>query len=129
MLARGNTRSWLPWAGPLLSSLCPAASPSWLELRGIEFDWKYIQMSIDSNISLVHCIVGSAQVWMITRCDLHHTYQPAVLLLMFLSVYKAFVMETFVLLCSLGSWTVLLVTGLLALSTSALYIAVVNVRA
>ena len=48
---------------------------------------------------------------------------------MFLSVYKAFVMETFVLLCSLGSWTVLLVTGLLALSTSALYIAIVNVRA
>ena len=66
---------------------------------------------------------------MITRYDLYHTYRPAVLLLMFLSVYKAFVMETFVLLCSLGSWTVLLVTGLLALSTSALYIAVVNVRA
>ena len=50
-------------------------------------------MSIDSNISLVHCFVGSAQVWMITRYDLYHTYRPAVLLLMFLSVYKAFVME------------------------------------
>lgn len=23
--------------------------------RGIEFDWKYVQMSIDSNISLVRC--------------------------------------------------------------------------
>lgn len=84
------------------------ASPSWLELRGVEFDWKYIQMSIDSNISLVHCFVGSAQVWMITCCDLHHTQRPAVLLLMFLSIYKAFVMETFVHLCSLGSWTALL---------------------
>lgn len=93
--------------------------------RGIEFDWKYIQMSIDSNISLVcslalaylyvvshtspknlaptshslpaslqvHYIVASAQVWMITRYDLYHTFRPAVLLLMFLSVYKAFVME------------------------------------
>ncbi|OWK11711.1 hypothetical protein Celaphus_00003862 [Cervus elaphus hippelaphus] len=64
-------------------------------------------------------------VWMITRYDLHHTYRPAVLLLMFLSVYKAFDMETFVHLCSLGSWTALLarvlVTGLLALSSSALY--------
>ena len=50
-------------------------------------------MSIDSNISLVHYIVASAQVWMITRYDLYHTYRPAVLLLMFLSVYKAFVME------------------------------------
>ncbi|KAF4015355.1 hypothetical protein G4228_006465 [Cervus hanglu yarkandensis] len=92
------------------------------------FDWKYIQMTIDSNISLVHHIVASAQVWMITRYDLHHTYRPAVLLLMFLSVYKAFVMETFVHLCSLGSWTALLarvlVTGLLALSSSALYVSV-----
>lgn len=89
----------------------------------MEFDWKYIQMSIDSNISLVrstapptfgrqsrfspkpgpsfprpsspqvHYIVASAQVWMITRYDLYHTFRPAVLLLMFLSVYKAFVME------------------------------------
>ena len=40
-----------------------------MELGGIEFDWKYIQMSIDSSISLVHYIVTSAQVWMITRCD------------------------------------------------------------
>ncbi|CAD7692781.1 unnamed protein product [Nyctereutes procyonoides] len=106
--------------------------PLWVGARGIEFDWKYIQMSIDSNISLVHYIVASAQVWMITRYDLYHTFRPAVLLLMFLSVYKAFVMETFVHLCSLGSWTALLaravVTGLLALSTLALYVAVVNVH-
>nr|KAF6318974.1 transmembrane protein 147 [Pipistrellus kuhlii] len=106
--------------------------PLWVGARGIEFDWKYIQMSIDSNISLVHYIIASAQVWMITRYDLYHTFRPAVLLLMFLSVYKAFVMETFVHLCSLGSWTALLaravVTGLLALSTLALYVAVVNVH-
>ncbi|XP_069313100.1 BOS complex subunit TMEM147 isoform X2 [Eulemur rufifrons] len=80
----------------------------------------------------VHYIVASAQVWMITRYDLYHTFRPAVLLLMVLSVYKAFVMETFVHLCSLGSWTALLaravVTGLLALSTLALYVAVVNVH-
>ena len=40
--------------------------------------------------------------------------------------------RTFVHLCSLGSWTALLaralVTGLLALSTLALYVAVVNVH-
>ena len=49
---------------------------------------------------------------------------------MFLSVYKAFAMETFIHLCSLGSWTALLarvlVTVLLALSSWALY---VNVHA
>ncbi|VTJ55826.1 Hypothetical predicted protein [Marmota monax] len=120
----------LGWAtAELIMSRC---IPLWVGARGIEFDWKYIQMSIDSNISLVHYIVASAQVWMITRYDLYHTFRPAVLLLMFLSVYKAFVMETFVHLCSLGSWTALLaravVTGLLALSTLALYVAVVNVH-
>ncbi|KAM9732517.1 BOS complex subunit TMEM147-like [Dama dama] len=57
----------------------------------------------DFTGDLVHHTVASAQVWMITRYDLYHTYRPAVLLLMFLSVYKAFVMETFVHLCSLGS--------------------------
>ena len=27
--------------------------PLWVGARGVEFDWKYIQMSLDSNISLV----------------------------------------------------------------------------
>lgn len=27
--------------------------PLWFGARGVEFDWKYIQMSFDSNISLV----------------------------------------------------------------------------
>lgn len=30
--------------------------PLWVGARGIEFDWKYIQMSIDSNISLVRSL-------------------------------------------------------------------------
>lgn len=67
---------------------------------------------------------------MITHYNPYHTFQPAVLLLSL--VYEAFVMETFIHLCSLGSWTALLaravVTGLLALSTLALYVAVVNVH-
>ncbi|MBZ3885130.1 Transmembrane protein 147 [Sciurus carolinensis] len=71
--------------------------------RGREFDWKCIQMSVDSCISLS-----------IPWCP------------------QAFVMETFVHLCSLGSWTALLaravVTGLLALSTLALYVTIVNVH-
>jgi hypothetical protein len=27
--------------------------PLWVGARGVEFDWKYIQMSFDSNIALV----------------------------------------------------------------------------
>ncbi len=28
--------------------------PLWTGARGVEFDWKYIQMSLDANISLVN---------------------------------------------------------------------------
>lgn len=31
--------------------------PLWVGARGIEFDWKYIQMSFDSNISLVRYVL------------------------------------------------------------------------
>ena len=27
--------------------------PLWVGARGVEFDWKYLQMSFDANISLV----------------------------------------------------------------------------
>ncbi|TMS10557.1 Transmembrane protein 147 [Larimichthys crocea] len=41
------------WAtAELVMSRC---LPLWVGARGIEFDWKYIQMSFDSNISLVVC--------------------------------------------------------------------------
>ena len=36
--------------------------PLWVGARGVEFDWKYIQMSFDANVSLVsdsHFITGT----------------------------------------------------------------------
>lgn len=83
MLVKESTRSWwLPWAGQQQNLWCPGKQyhcslqkkalvcqfivteahlffvlcrclPLWVGARGIEFDWKYIQMSFDSNISLV----------------------------------------------------------------------------
>ena len=35
--------------------LCFRVIPFWVGARGIEFDWKYIQMSFQSNINLVSC--------------------------------------------------------------------------
>uniref|UniRef100_A0A8D0H0W1 BOS complex subunit TMEM147 n=1 Tax=Sphenodon punctatus TaxID=8508 RepID=A0A8D0H0W1_SPHPU len=46
------------WAtAELIMSRC---IPLWVGARGIEFDWKYIQMSIDSNISLVRACFAAA---------------------------------------------------------------------
>ncbi|CAD7680874.1 unnamed protein product [Nyctereutes procyonoides] len=83
---------------PPPSSLCP-----------------YIQMGNDSNISLVHYIVSSVQVWMIKCYDLCYSFQPV----------------TFIPLCSLGSWTALsraVVTGLLALSTLVLHVTAISIH-
>ncbi|CAD7686361.1 unnamed protein product [Nyctereutes procyonoides] len=90
-------------------------------LGGMEFDWKYIQKSLDTNIiSLVHYIISYAQVWMITCYNLYCTFQPAIFLLMFFNVHEAFIMETFIHLS--------MVTGLLALSTLAPCVTIVNMH-
>ena len=31
--------------------------PLWVGARGVEFDWKYIQMSFDANVSLVSDVI------------------------------------------------------------------------
>ncbi|KAK3541656.1 hypothetical protein QTP86_034661, partial [Hemibagrus guttatus] len=67
--------------------------PLWVGARGIEFDWKYIQMSFDSNISLVHYIAMAAVVWMFTRYDLPKSFRLPVTVLLGLCVYKAFLMD------------------------------------
>ncbi|XP_032651250.1 BOS complex subunit TMEM147 isoform X2 [Chelonoidis abingdonii] len=116
------------WAtAELVMSRC---IPLWVGARGIEFDWKYIQMSIDSNINLVHYIAMAALVWMFTRYDLPKRYRLPLTLLLGLSVYKAFFMESFVHVFLLGSWTALLVkaviTGFLALSSLGLFVTLVH---
>jgi len=35
--------------------------PLWVGARGVEFDWKYIQMCFESNINLV-CIIISDSI-------------------------------------------------------------------
>uniref|UniRef100_V9LBG7 BOS complex subunit TMEM147 n=1 Tax=Callorhinchus milii TaxID=7868 RepID=V9LBG7_CALMI len=104
--------------------------PLWVGARGIEFDWKYIQMSFDSNISLVHYISMAGLVWMFSRYDLPKHYRVPIAVLLGLTVYKAFLMESFVQIFSLGSWTALLVkgavTGVVSVNALVLYISLVH---
>ncbi|XP_044527122.1 transmembrane protein 147 isoform X2 [Gracilinanus agilis] len=78
----------------------------------------------------VHYIAVSALVWMFTRYDLPRNFRPPLTLLLGISVYKAFILEAFVHLFSLGSWTALLVravmTGVLALSSLSLFVTLVH---
>lgn len=87
-------------------------------------------MSIDSNISLVHYIAMAALVWMFTRYDLPKHYRLPVTFLLGVGVYKAFLMESFVHVFLLGSWTALLVkamiTAFLSLSSLTLFVTLVH---
>ncbi|XP_068999396.1 BOS complex subunit TMEM147 isoform X3 [Embiotoca jacksoni] len=116
------------WAtAELVMSRC---LPLWVGARGIEFDWKYIQMSFDSNISLIHYIAMAAVVWMFTRYDLPKTFRLPVTVLLALCVYKSFLMELFVHVFLLGSWTLLLVkavlTGAISLCSLFLFVTLVH---
>uniref|UniRef100_A0A7N4NSM5 BOS complex subunit TMEM147 n=1 Tax=Sarcophilus harrisii TaxID=9305 RepID=A0A7N4NSM5_SARHA len=82
------------------------------------------------RFTAVHYIAVSALVWMFTRYDLPRNFRPPLTLLLGISVYKAFILEAFVHLFSLGSWTALLVravmTGVLALSSLSLFVTLVH---
>eukprot|EP00493_Phyllostaurus_siculus_P011263 UN11421 len=56
--------------------------PLWVGAKGIEFDWKYTQLSLDSNISLVHYLGVATLMWLLARTDLQKTYLPVVFILL-----------------------------------------------
>ncbi|NXI13754.1 TM147 protein, partial [Irena cyanogastra] len=39
----------------------PRCVPLWVGARGVEFDWRHLQMGLDSNISLVRTGVASSE--------------------------------------------------------------------
>jgi len=48
-------------------SLLTKFAPLWIGARGTEFDWKYIQDSIDANISLLLALSFVRLVWQFSR--------------------------------------------------------------
>ncbi|XP_052804137.1 transmembrane protein 147-like [Mya arenaria] len=86
--------------------------PLWVGARGVEFDWKYVQMSFDSNISLVHHICTAMLVWLYKRNDLNKSFVPVVLSLLALSCYRPLIVEILIHAVGLGSWMLLFTKGL-----------------
>jgi len=85
--------------------------PLWVGARGIEFDWKYIQMSFESNVSLVQHISTATLVWLYGRTDLHKSLMPVVITLLGLSCYRPLIVEILIHAVGLGSWTLLMAKG------------------
>jgi len=94
--------------------------PLWVGARGIEFDWKYIQMSLDSNISLVQHVSTAALIWLYSRKDLNRASVPVVFVLLALICYKPLIVEILVHMIGIGSWTLLLFKALMMATTGLL---------
>merc|ERR1712142_1404591 len=95
----------------------------WVGARGIEFDWKYIQKSLDSNVNLVHYLTLAALVWLWMRRDLvksqsagadANNVAPLLLVLIAVCSYKTLLLDTSTLVFELGSWASL---GIKAVAT------------
>jgi len=76
----------LGWAAADL--LLTRLLPLWVGARGLEFDWRYIQMSLDANVSLVHHLSMALLVWLWSRSDLNVAVRPLVAVLICGAVYR-----------------------------------------
>lgn len=87
----------------------------WVGARGAEFDWKYIQKSLESNISLVQHITTATLVWLWSRHDLKRGLVPLVVSMLLLTVYRPLILDLLMSLLLAGPWSSLLIKAVTTL--------------
>ncbi|KAK1126428.1 hypothetical protein K0M31_005066 [Melipona bicolor] len=81
----------------------------WVGARGAEFDWKYIQKSLESNINLVQHVTTATLVWLWSRHDLKRSLVPIVVGMLILTVYRPLILDFFLVVFLTGPWSALIV--------------------
>ncbi|CAH0561311.1 unnamed protein product [Brassicogethes aeneus] len=84
----------------------------WVGARGAEFDWKYIEKCLESNISLVQHIVTATLVWLWSRHDLKSNLKTIVTVLLVFLSYKPLLLDLIVKMLMAGPWMGLLIKAL-----------------
>lgn len=90
----------------------------WVGARGAEFDWKYIQKCLESNITLVQHISTATLLWLLSRHDLKKNLKPLVIVLLILTSFKSLLLESFSQVFLISSWLLLLFKALTTLIIS-----------
>lgn len=80
----------------------------WFGARSQEFDWKYIQLALNSNITLVHIMCMAALTWIWTRTDLKSNLRPFVTFFLVVCVYRDMLVQSMVHSLMLTPWFSLL---------------------
>lgn len=84
----------------------------WVGARGAEFDWKYIQKCLESNVSLAQHIATATLIWLWTRHDLKKNFKPVVTVLLLFSSYKVLLLDFLFKMFVVGPWIALLIKAL-----------------
>lgn len=90
----------------------------WVGARGTEFDWKYIQKCLESNIALVQHISTVTLIWLWTRHDLKNNLKPVVTALLLFSSYKPLLLELLFKFLIMGPWVALLIKAVATVAVS-----------
>ncbi|XP_017878003.1 transmembrane protein 147 [Ceratina calcarata] len=81
----------------------------WVGARGAEFDWKYIQKSLESNINLVQHVTTATLVWLWSRHDLKRSFVPVVVGMLILTIYRPLILDFLIVFFLTGPWSTLIV--------------------
>ncbi|CAK9830200.1 Transmembrane protein 147 [Anthophora retusa] len=84
----------------------------WLEAKGTEFEWKYLQKSLESNINLVQHITTATLVWLWSRHDLERSLVPIVIGMLILTIYRPLILDFLMLFSLTGPWSTLIVKAI-----------------
>jgi len=97
----------------------------WFGAKGVEFNWKYIQLSLDSNVVMAQHIATTTLVWLWSRHDLKTTFVPLVSAMIVVGAYKGLFIDSVTAMCGLDPWVSLIVkaavTALLGVATLRVY--------
>lgn len=91
----------------------------WVGARGAEFDWKYIQKCLESNVSLVQHISTATLIWLWSRHDLRSNFKPVVTALLVFSAYKPLLLDLLLKFLLAGPWVGLFVKAVVTLIVGA----------
>ncbi|XP_001607497.1 transmembrane protein 147 [Nasonia vitripennis] len=92
----------------------------WVGARGAEFDWKYIQKSLESNICLVQHITTATLVWLWSRHDLKQSLVPIVVSMLLLTVYRPLISDFLINSFTIGAWSTLFIKLITAIVMGAI---------
>lgn len=91
----------------------------WVGARGQEFDWRYIQKCLESNVSLIQHISTVTLIWLWSRHDLQKTFKPIVTGLIVFNCYKPMLLDLLISVLLTGPWTALLIKAFVTLCVGA----------